>query len=399
MSKRLRSKLQRVALQLKHRAAYSLGLLGLAIGIATMQSSTLGGLLLALTGLAVGGFGAVLDWRGLSSSMQSVHIRPATAREVRGVGVPQNLLHAGYQVQRIGRGPETAAVSPVINQALRHGWDPPVFRSAPKRQSAVSDQDAYAILDDVARGGTVLTNDPKVALCSDLLSPTLEMPAAIARTRYFDGVVSNDMFMRQITREGHVVLSGRDLCTTRGCLDLLSESRASNHIGVSVLALTWDGLLVLSEQGSRSAQEPQRLAPTGSGSVDWKDTKDARTLLDICRRAAVREFVEETSIAITEADLLPIGFSRLIFRGGKPEFFFLVRLNAAKGDFRVIAGEHGLTAGHEFFRLEGSNAQEAGTSLRRLLRELDGRLSTVLTLALSLLSEHLLLEQEQAESC
>lgn len=397
MNSRLRSRFQRTTLVMRYRGTYALGLLGLAIGVATLQGSTVIGMLLALTGVAMGCVQALFDWREHNRAMRSVHIRPAAVREVGDVRLPKKLVDAGYRVQRLGRGPMTAAVSASVNVALRGGWDPNVTIVPRKKQRAVSNRDVYAILSEASRGGTVLTNDAKVALRTDLVSTTAGQPEVrVAQTRYFDSVVSNDMYMRQLTREGHVAVTGRDVCTTDGFLDLLSESRASNHIGVSVLGLTWDGLLILSEQGSRSAQEPQRLAPTGSGSVDWADTTGARTLLDICRRAAAREFEEETSVAVDPTLLQPIGFSRLVFRGGKPEFFFLARLDAAKGDFRITSHERGLTAGHEFFRLEGATAIEIEAALRKLVRQLDGRLSAVLRLSLTFLAEFLVSEQEQS---
>lgn len=389
MRRRFKSRLQRGRLLVQHRAAYVSGAIGLVIGIATVGGTTVPGLAIAVVGLLLGSAGAFLDWRAYRKSVSCVHLRPATNVDFRNVDLPELLKAEGYRLRALGGSEhERAATSDSVNELLRQGWDPPLKVVNRNWHPPVAEGDAYAILRECSRGGIVITNDAKVALCEDLIPTPTPGPVAIARAKYFDTLVTNDMFGRELTRQMSVVLAGRELCTTSGLLDPLSESHASNHIGVSVLGLTPGGLLALVEQGNRSAQQPQRLAPTGSGSVDWADAVGAGTLLEMCRRAAAREFAEETSIRIDPSSLVPIGYARQMPRGGKPEFFFLARPRASKPDFVIRPSERGLTAGYEFFRVDGATPRRSAEMLLDLRGQLEGRCSPVLGLALTFLAEY-----------
>jgi hypothetical protein len=70
-----------------------------------------------------------------------------------------------------------------------------------------------------------------------------------------------------------------------------------NHIGMSTVAHTNDGQMVLRRQSGAAQQSRDLLAPTGSGSCDWSDwtdLSDGKLLKYLISRAMEREFREES---------------------------------------------------------------------------------------------------------
>ena len=109
----------------------------------------------------------------------------------------------------------------------------------------------------------------------------------------------------------------------------------ADAVGVSTLAVTADGALVLVAQSGRNTASPRLLAPSGSGSLDPRDLGSGRTgmLPDILRRGMHRELGEETGIRPDEIRTTTVtGFARWLERGAKPEFFGWTKLSATADD-------------------------------------------------------------------
>ena len=82
-----------------------------------------------------------------------------------------------------------------------------------------------------------------------------------------------------------------------------------------------------------------RLAPSGSGSVEYSDYKklvagtDAPTLQELVIRAAERELREECALpAGTVIHTQVIGYTRLLERGGKPDFFCVSQIDITEDE-------------------------------------------------------------------
>lgn len=147
----------------------------------------------------------------------------------------------------------------------------------------------------------------------------------------------------------------------------LEKSVMSDHIGISTLAVTTDGYVIILHQNDKALTSTDRLTPSGSGSVDFSDLRPDSDFRETLKAAAERELREETNlpagrIGHTEV----IGFYRDLGRGGKPEFCCLTRLNASsfeiaelepsceeqRDDFETyqILGETGELDGKDFGR-------------------------------------------------
>jgi len=189
--------------------------------------------------------------------------------------------------------------------------------------------------------GQHVFNGDKVRLCNDLNSATIELQ----ETDYLSSMMTDAVAFRSITSATDPPITYSDgansflLAVPNGPYRLrsLSDTKSSNQLGASTLAFTSDGYIPLIYQTRHNAHSGRMIAPSGSGSFDWKDVQAVKSqnLLDLVRYAAAREVLEETG-ALGYTDLtvaqvasqyiLPYAFARLIHRGGKPEFFCLACL-------------------------------------------------------------------------
>jgi hypothetical protein len=143
---------------------------------------------------------------------------------------------------------------------------------------------------------------------------------------FFDRLAT-DYFSAVDTRmDGSVsVIDGRRLFVDRRSrLRDFDDSWLFNGIGVSTIAITADGMFLLTGQSDRNVGERGLLAPSGSGSLEPKDFgNDLRPFIaDLAIAGATRELQEEASVEpedIEESHFL--GFGRWLNKGGSPELF------------------------------------------------------------------------------
>jgi 8-oxo-dGTP pyrophosphatase MutT (NUDIX family) len=175
--------------------------------------------------------------------------------------------------------------------------------------------------------------------------PASRPPVRLHVARFFDAQCSNEMCTLRIAhRETGEEFDPRIalLTNANGHLRTLAESSLADCVGISTIAFTADGQLVLTRQTSRNIASALLLAPSGSGSLDPRDlgpavtgpgSRPAEILQDIVRRGMERELREETGIRQDEIrHTKVIGFARWLERGAKPEFFGITQLSATADD-------------------------------------------------------------------
>lgn len=133
------------------------------------------------------------------------------------------------------------------------------------------------------------------------------------------------------------------MMSNNGTILDLNESICSNHIGISILAFTRDGKIIITTQTGDSAQSANLLAPSGSGSADFKDLGNKSiTFHDFIINAMERELLEECGLDESMTGFVSshvIGFARLLHRGGKPEFFGVSFINESSDFLKVTDKE------------------------------------------------------------
>jgi hypothetical protein len=208
------------------------------------------------------------------------------------------------------------------------------------------------------RSGRVIFNGRMLGLRDDLLPgvSSKSPPLRLIESTYFMQVCSGELcqykIVDQITEE-EMEVRLRELVAPSGRLVTLSESRLANNIGISTLAFTSDGLLLLVHQSESNVASQRLYAPSGSGTLDPKDLKvvgkDA-SLQDLLAYGMEREMSEETGISTSDIiGTKVVGFGRWLERGAKPEFFGLTRLKITSGvttEAKISAAEKIYTEKH-----------------------------------------------------
>jgi len=177
------------------------------------------------------------------------------------------------------------------------------------------------------------TNEKKVRLCTEIGSSMGDQtPIELQQAAYFDSVCTNEFSRTKLIRKGkqdRVLLDGQALFLDEGRLLTLDRSQCANHIGVSTLVITSDGRVPLGKQTEDSVGSPGKWAPTGSGSVDYRDLTDlsegrsSPAFRDLLIHAMQREVEEESNLRACRLMTHIVGYARLLHRGGKPDFFGL----------------------------------------------------------------------------
>lgn len=196
-----------------------------------------------------------------------------------------------------------------------------------------------------------LFNDEKIRLASDFIDEPTD-GAVVQRTDYFSSVTTDQIAWSQVrTREldesgsvpKHIIWDGVSAfieqanVQDRPRLKGLGETSVSNQVGGSTLAFSRDGHMMIVYQAKNNLQSDSKLAPSGSGSFDWRDVDQsgASDLLSLVRYGARRELHEECALGDGEdgeryiaSSVMVLGFARMLHRGGKPEFYCLGMIDA-----------------------------------------------------------------------
>ena len=247
----------------------------------------------------------------------------------------------------------TALVSDEIDRELVRHDVPSEVAEEPYRLPRLLKASAPYVL-PVCNHGRLIFNGKVIGMHGDPL-PADSRPATPIRlqvARFFDSQCSNEMCSLRIRHRatGAEFDPRQNLLTNAdGHLRTLAESMLADVVGVSTLAMTADGALVLVNQSSRNVASALLLAPSGSGSLDPRDLGQGRTgiLQDILRRGMERELCEETGIRPDEImNTTVVGFARWLERGARPEFFGLTELSATTAD---LAGRRHLASDERLY--------------------------------------------------
>jgi hypothetical protein len=214
------------------------------------------------------------------------------------------------------------------------------------------------------------TNDLKVRLASEISKDTIscEEPIKLQKTDYFSDRCTNGIAKKAFEVRGRITRYGCSLMMPDGRLARLDKADAlSNHLGGSTLLLTGDSRLVYIMQGPKSDENAQRLASSGSGSFDWQNvaTKDGEVFVSFVKSEIERELREEVGVgekARLETRL--VGFSRLLYRNGKPDFMAISLTNAPFEELSVRFNERKFVNRYiKYFDVDGQTVSAFGEAL------------------------------------
>lgn len=308
--------------------------IGVVLGAATVLPSAFG-IVLSVLALALGTATFARDLRLLRARWAGYEFSAIVAPfPIAELPPPPAYPDAAY-LTFPSRG--TALVSDAIDDALvaesfRFTLAEEPYRLPPKLKAT-----APHVLPLRARG-RVLFNGAIVGMRGEPLPAAGAAPAPIRlhRTRFFDAVCSNELSTLRITRSDtgeEYDLRREELADSSGSLRTLAGSELADLVGVSTIAFTSNGKLVVVRQSGRNSASALLLAPSGSGSLEPRDLDTPaggrRRLLHTAVTAGMeRELREETGLLPAEIVSTRLtGFARWMERGAKPEFFGITELS------------------------------------------------------------------------
>ncbi|MEV0282850.1 MULTISPECIES: hypothetical protein [unclassified Kribbella] len=194
--------------------------------------------------------------------------------------------------------------------------------------------------------------------------------------RYFDMMASNYLAGHQwmSRRLGRSVADiTRHLIADDGRLIPLTATELGNQVGVSTVALTSDGWMVLVHQGVGSRSSAGLVAPSGSGSLEPLDVEGRDRLTDVVAAGMERELREELGLVSAAMREVPIettvlGYGRWLEKGAKPEFYGVSRIQAQlrELDVRIDVSERQFVSKHARIRPDDVQRLLAGEPFEAL---------------------------------
>lgn len=209
-------------------------------------------------------------------------------------------------------------------------------------------------------------NERKLCMASEFGQSGNEWYVRVCKGCYYNSYLTNIIYTKKLSHQ-----SGWGMTPPANIANYpvrrLEKSVMSDHIGISTLAVTVDGYVIILHQNDKALTSTDRLTPSGSGSVDFKDFSPNADFRETLKTAAERELREETNLPANQiGHTTIIGFYRDMGRGGKPEFCCLTKLNVKlfeiselepnseeqRDDFETyqIFGEEGQPDGKDFGR-------------------------------------------------
>lgn len=179
-------------------------------------------------------------------------------------------------------------------------------------------------------------NEKKLCMASEFKESNNQWFVRVCKGCYYNSYLTNMIYTKKLSHQsGWGITPPANISTY--AIRPFEKSVMSDHIGISTLAITADGYVIILHQNDKALTSTDRLMPSASGSVDFKDFHPNTDFRQTLITAAERELKEETNLT---KDLIeytkPIGFYRDLGRGGKPEFCCITQLNVNLFEINTI---------------------------------------------------------------
>ncbi len=262
-----------------------------------------------------------------------------------GLELDESLVNAGWSLESVDLDgiPDTVE-NAVLNAHLLAGGALPFVRSQNVFTPTIP-RLVEARIEELRGAGKIVFDSPKIRID---VEPTAT--SRISMTSYFNGLVTNDLCLRDFDMPDGRRLDGTEIAFPSGIIPPLDQSVLSNHVGSAALAIDEAGVLMFCRASSASAVGASRLAPSASGSCDVEDFNGKTNVVDAITSCLTRELREEGALDDVHVECRIVGFLRTLERGGKPEFIGLMKVH---GRWSEVVGslsddERRFTDGHIF---------------------------------------------------
>ncbi len=297
---------------------------------------------------------SIIDYRSFGYTYYYVRDNAYRENVLRKVRLTEKQIDAGYAVREFHNGTsiEKYVISERINRYLYNNRNIYIHdvKSRYRITSEVANFIPY-VLKQTLNSKRVAFNGKLLRQMQDIYPDTRSVN--VQKVGYFDTQCTNELVYKKIKSYSSLeyeFFGDKLLIGSENRLYDLDNSVCANHIGISTLAITRNNQILIGVQGRFSKANAGRLAPSGSGSSDYKDIKKNRnrfallkelvvnfrhllgyvdyrfrqpqTLHQVLIRGMERELCEECNYnRPNRINSRLIGYVRLLERGGKPDFF------------------------------------------------------------------------------
>lgn len=205
---------------------------------------------------------------------------------------------------------------------------------------------------NLCSNGGLFFNEEKLCMANELYDrkEANKYIVSLCKGSYYNSYLTNNIYNKKIKYKGFILESPLNIRNYE--IQSLFDSIMGDHIGVSTLAISKDGFIIIMCHNNRTNINANKLQPTGSGSVDFKDIKKGPNFINIIKYAAVRELIEETNVPNSLInETIITGFYRDLNRAGKPEFCCITFLNEDFMDINEVLIPNGKEESDEILRI------------------------------------------------
>lgn len=237
--------------------------------------------------------------------------------------------------------------SPVVNNLIEKKENPVLILNKKFELNKNLKKIAPFVLNEFSKVKNTRIFENKLRLVDDITVGSLieNTDIRLQQTDYFSGLCSNevcgwDIFYKGDNRE---IFQGKSVIANRNLIINLIDSPCANIIEINSLLLTADGKLLIKKQSNSYAYNFEQFIPTVSKSINMKQLNKDKTLQALIKDFIDYEIARDSRYSSENFSHFLVGYTRLLNRGGKPEFFAVSKTHLSSDE--IIASNK------EFFPL------------------------------------------------
>ncbi|WP_059171645.1 hypothetical protein [Bacillus sp. FJAT-27445] len=183
-----------------------------------------------------------------------------------------------------------------------------------------------------AHKGSYIKNFETIRLDGYTLNETTRtLTLLTSRSNFYNHLLTN----RAIDYEFEPGLSVRKIFEYGPRLNKFETTKMSNHIGINGIVQLSDGYTILPKRGTNATYSKNKMTASIASPLISSHDKNGTVELtyeglknEVISLLNSRLYIDTETISDPSVEVIFLGFGREIYEGGKPQFYFLVKLNS-----------------------------------------------------------------------
>ncbi|WP_409272814.1 hypothetical protein V1499_22695 [Neobacillus sp. SCS-31] len=183
-----------------------------------------------------------------------------------------------------------------------------------------------------AHKGSYIKNFETIRLDGYTLNETTRtLTLLTSRSNFYNHLLTN----RAIDYEFEPGLSVRKIFEYGPRLNKFETTKMSNHIGINGIVQLSDGYTILPKRGTNATYSKNKITASIASPLISSHDKNGTVELtyeglknEVKSLLNSRLYIDTKTISDSSVEVIFLGFGREVYEGGKPQFYFLVKLNS-----------------------------------------------------------------------